>query len=417
MIGVASWVAPAVADDLPAPGEVRLFWEVASSKAPPGVPREHLAEWWIREIVPMEDGGILVSAFRDSPANMPSLDLGRTYFIRLNSDGTERWRANRPVCNKRGSLLGCELGDMYDTRIAPMPDGGFFAFLGGNIWEFDRNGIFLDSDSMPSCVSGHMIPDAAQDYTFYFASNCRFSSDDKPGGALVRWAPDCSDCWRMRLPLHADGDWQYGYGLDLNFLADGNLLWTIYGNPPMTLDPSTRWQVRVTPTGQIVPPGPLETSLQNEHGAWTLFASALLPDARLIRLGRYPGNFNDQPIRLEFWDGTGSQRLAWRILDFGRRAGLDYDGAVFRPTLYYLDARGSSAFYLASADDEKRPMADSFEIAGFDSQGNIEWQKALAIDGRFAVGDGASSRVYIATHVGSWPERRTISAIYTTTVE
>lgn len=410
MVCVASWVAASAMaeDELPAPGEVRLFWQMEPLKSPPGVPDDGLGWRRIGEIVPMSDGGVLVSVYRGVRSDFwPDTHI---YFVRLASDGTERWRVDYRLC--ADDAPGCGNWRLIHTRIAPTADGGFIVLLGSKrIDRYDSRGVFMESQPVSRCQFQHYDRVAAREGTFYFAGNCELWDDDTPGGALVRWEPECHGCWRIRLPLHADNRWQYGHGLDLDFLADGTLLWTIYGSPPMNLDPAGRWQVRVTPTGQILPPGPLETSLQSDRGQWQFFGNALLPDGRLIRLGRYDGRANDNKVRLEFWDGSGSQRLGWRILDFGRDAGLDYDGIVYRPELFYLNTRGRSAFYLASYNDR------DLQIAGFDAAGEVEWQATISVDGRYAVGDGMSGRVYIAAPFESGPERRTAPAIYLTSVE
>ncbi len=414
-LAVALGANIAVADDLPAPGAVQLFWQMEAFRAPPGVPSELLPEFRIGEIVPMAEGGVLVSVYREVFADFAwDKDL---YLIRLAPDGKELWRVDNLLCSIESP--SCGDGDVSDAPIVATDDGGFIVLLSRKIiHRYDRSGVFVRARQVSRCDYHRYEAMIAHGDAVYLAGDCELRSDNSGSGTLVRWEPACADCWgdcprcwQLRLPLRSDGLDQSGYGLDLDFLTNGNLLWTIQGLPGMRLGPSGRWQIRVTPTGRIVPPGPLETSLQSDRGEWLVFASSLLPDGRLIRLLQ---DHRGQPgikVSLEIWDGTGSQRILRRVLGFGKDVGTGYNLEIYYPEMRPIDTRGRSAFYLTSYNNM------NLQIAGFDSSGDVEWQTILPIDSSNAVGDGTSNRVYIATQFNAAPERQRAPAIYITSVE
>ncbi len=202
---------------------------------------------------------------------------------------------------------------------------------------------------------------------------------------LVRLRPDGSDEWRLELPLPFGKQHMIPGEAELDLLANGDLLWWIDGHPPMTTGRSRDYLLRITPSGSIRPPGPLEGSVPSDRGAWRVIGHHLLPDGRLLRYGEWLEDPAKGFLRLEFWDGTGERLLTSSLLDLSDPARplkrLD-DGRV-------LDANGNHAFYMGGFRFEGGEL-----IVGFDHDGTAAWRKL--VPGKVVSGDG-SSTIYFST--------------------
>lgn len=393
MLAAAPWPAPAKGE-LPAPGEVRLFWQTELLPSPRGAPRPY---WGPSRAITMPDGGVLI---------LVPVSIYRSIIIRLDRSGDEQWRIVHSICPSDEPV--CSNWQGSDITPVATPDNGFLLVTrDALIEEYDAEGQLRRVLDPPGRLNYPRAILPVGNDVFYLAYSRMTETEVPrdcclPAAEIVRWSTEQGTIWRLPLRLQYSQPEQSGFPVDLDMLSNGDLLWTMRGNDDrltlVNVWPIDSWQVRVDPTGAIRPPGPLETSLDNSAGSRRLLSSHALPDGRLLRIVDVRDSEGRWKRRVwEFWDETGSTRLA-SIANRPRELG-------------YLDARGRHAFYMRGFFE-----SGQYGFVGFDSEAMPVQCQSLPYLG-YAFGDGTTSRVFILRNVVVDDRRRRMLSIYLTSVE
>jgi hypothetical protein len=367
--------SPAAADDGVLDPSYRFLWTLPALKVKLGAP------WWrnLREIVDIrrtQDGGHLILALE-----LPSKLLN----IKLDSEGRVEFWTEHEWCP--ASSFECPPQSERNHQPWRVPDGSIW-FQSRNYEELIRiafDGSSEEGIKIPSKIDPYDIDVLVAPGGSIYLANTWFGEYDDDIAALLRMDQDGNERWVLKVPLRLNDAHVLEGRSELDFLANGDMLWWIAGVSFMSTGPSRDFVMRVAPNGDIRAPGPLERSVPEEGKIWRIMGHHLLPDGRLLRYGEWLEGPRKGFLRLEFWDGTGSSLLAQNLVDLGDDAyPLQRNNGG-----HVLAARGEYSFYMGGFLVDGGSL-----IVGFNAAGDAAWRRI--VPGDVISRDGTSS-IYVIT--------------------